>query len=300
MSHRAIKVFVDLEEFVAQPLRAAYFGRTFTFYNFETLRGYRFWGQPRVAEVQQVAACISAAILALPRGAPSYSLVDLSAVDGVPSACFEAFLEYSRSIRSTLATQMVRQAVVRQAGLMDAVCSSFKSLLEPGHELFFFDSMSAAARWLDPPDRADLELLARALDEGIPHAGSITAGLRRWLSTNLEYPSPALAAKALGVSLRTMQRRLNGEKTSFNELLRLERVEAAQRLLVDSPLKISAIALEVGFSSSQQLSTSFKEVTSMTPSEFQSRFRAHPEFTALGARTNNFGARTEDVSGDYG
>jgi AraC-like DNA-binding protein len=298
MSHRPIRASVDLEDFVAAPLRAAYSGRSFTFYNFETLRGYRFWGQPQIGEVQQVATCISASIAAIPRGAPSYSLVDLSAVDGVPSACFEAFLEYSRSIRGDLARQMVRQAVVRPVGLMDIVCSSFKSLLQPGHELFFFDSVSEAARWLDGPDRDDLELLASALEEGTLHAGSVTADLRGWLSTNLEDPSPALAAKALGVSLRTMQRRLNGEKTSFNELLRLERVEAAKRLLLDARLKIAAIALEVGFSSSQQLATSFKEVTTMTPTEFQARarFRMQPECAAPGARTNTFGATTEDAS----
>jgi AraC-like DNA-binding protein len=36
---------------------------------------------------------------------------------------------------------------------------------------------------------------------------------------------------------------------------------------------MSAIAMEVGFPSSQQLATSFKDVTSMTPSEFQARSR---------------------------
>jgi AraC-like DNA-binding protein len=71
-----------------------------------------------------------------------------------------------------------------------------------------------------------------------------------------------------------MQRRLNSEDTSFQSLLRRERIEAAQRLLVDSELKMSAIALEVGFPSSQQLATSFKDVTSMTPSEFQARSRS--------------------------
>lgn len=271
MNYQGIKQTADIDEFLAAPQRAAYAGRTFAFCNLDTLRGFRIWGEPRLEEVKQLADCL-AAVISNTAGSPEhYSLVDLRAIESVPSACFKVFLDFSRATREQVATQVVRQAVVRPSGLMGAVCSGFNKLLRPRHQVRHFDSLGAAARWLDPPDADELEVFVAALE--MPRVASISAELKRWLSANLQDPSPAAAARALGVSLRTMQRRLNSEDTSFQSLLRQERIEAAQRLLVDSGLKMSAIALEVGFPSSQQLATSFKDVTSMTPSEYQARSR---------------------------
>lgn len=271
MNYQGIKQTDDIDEFLAAPRRAAYSGRTFAFCNLDTLRGYRLWGEPQVEEIRELADCIAAAIRSTPEHPQQYSLIDLRGIDSVPSAAFKMFLDFAKATREQVATQVVRQAVVRPSGLMGAVCSGFNKLLRPRHQVRFFDSLGAAARWLDPPDGDELDQFVAALE--MPRVASITAELRKWLSSNLKEPTPAAAANAIGVSLRTMQRRLHSEDTSFQSLLRLERVEAAERLLAETDLKMSAIALEVGFPSSQQLATSFKDVTSMTPSEFQARSR---------------------------
>lgn len=265
-----IRIALDLEDFCADPNRCVFVGRSFVFCSLDSVRGYRAWGQTTLGETRQLTACIAAAIASTPEGPTRYSLVDLRGIEGVAASSFEAYVDFCRAKREQVASQMVRQAVVITAGFMGAICYGFDELATPRHPVNYFDSMDAAARWLAPPDAGELESLIAALHTG---TAGFSSRLRRWLSTNLVEPSPAVAAKALGVSLRTMQRQLKGETTSFYRLLRAERVDAAQRLLRDSSLKITTIAQEVGFASSQHLATSFKEVTGMTPSEFQSRQR---------------------------
>ncbi len=263
-----IRIALDLEDFCEDPVRCVFVGRSLVFCNLDTVRGYRLWGQPTLGETRQLTACIAATIASTPHGTARYSLVDLRAVEGVATSAFEAFLDFSRARREQVAMQMARQAVVIASGLMGAICSGFDELANPRHPLLYFDSMDAATTWLAPPDRSELDNLLAALQTG---TSGFSTRLRRWLSANLAEPSPAVAAKALGVSLRTMQRQLKGEATSFYRLLRTERVAAAQRLLADPGLRITTVAQEVGFASSQHLATSFKEVTGMTPSQFQSR-----------------------------
>jgi len=271
-----IRMALDLEDFCADPNRSVFVGRSFVFCCLDSVRGYRAWGQTTLGETRQLTACIAASIASTPQRPTRYSLVDLRAIEGIGASSFEAYVDFCRAQREQVASHMVRQAVVitSTSGLMGAICYGFDELATPRHPLNYFDSMDAAAKWLAPPDAGELDTLIAALNTG---AAGFSSRLRRWLSANLVEPSPALAAKALGVSLRTMQRQLKGETTSFYRLLRAERVDAAQRLLRESGLKITTIAQEVGFASSQHLATSFKEVTGMTPSEFQSRQRRSAE-----------------------
>ncbi|MDP1829480.1 MAG: helix-turn-helix transcriptional regulator [Archangium sp.] len=260
---------VDLAGFLAQPTGAFLCGDSFAFYNLGTVCGWRVWGRPSRDEAKQLVACIATAYA--PGAPPYHSLVDLRGLEGVDAAGFEVLLEFVKSKREQMATQLVRQAVVRPPGLLGALSSGFYVLLQPRHRVRVFDSMNEATGWLRPPDGGSLSALVEAFESTT--TVSLVTGLRRWLASSLHEPVPGDAAKALGVSLRTMQRRLTAEKTSFNAQLRLARVEAAQRLLVDSDLKLAGVALDAGFPSSQQLATSFKEVTGMTPSEFRERYR---------------------------
>ena len=160
---------------------------------------------------------------------------------------------------------------MRPSGLMGALVTGFYALLQPRHQIRVFDSMPAALGWIRPEEPSALAVIARAFE--VSGSEGLAAGVRLWLKTHLNDPDPSAAATALGVSLRTLQRKLGVEATSFGALLKSARVEAAQRLLIASQLKVSAVAYEVGFSSSQQMATCFKDATGMSPSEFQSRFR---------------------------
>lgn len=202
----------DLESFLAQPTNASLSGEAFAFFNLGTVCGWRVWGRPSRAEATQLVACIGTAYA---KGAPPYfSLVDLRGLEGVDAAGFEVLLEFVRSKREQMATQLVRQAVVRPPGLLGALSSGFYVLLEPRHRVRVFDGLDEAAAWLRPTDPAALKTLVDAFGTAAPVA--LVTALRRWLAEHLAAPTPADAAKALGVSLRTLQRRLTGEKTSFH------------------------------------------------------------------------------------
>jgi AraC-like DNA-binding protein len=84
----------------------------------------------------------------------------------------------------------------------------------------------------------------------------------------------AATAAALGVSARSLQDRLQRSGSSFRVELHAARVLAAKALLAETPQKLTAIALEVGYSSLQHFSTRFRKATGLTPSEWRARARS--------------------------
>ena len=69
------------------------------------------------------------------------------------------------------------------------------------------------------------------------------------------------SSEALRVSERSLQRRLKIAGKTFRHELAQARVEAAKVLLVQSDLKLTSIALEVGCTSSQHFSALFHRLT---------------------------------------
>jgi transcriptional regulator GlxA family with amidase domain len=80
------------------------------------------------------------------------------------------------------------------------------------------------------------------------------------------------AAKALGVSMRSLQRRLKAIGTSFREQASEARLETVIDRLVRTDAKLETIAREVGCSSTAHLSLVFRKSTGETPRKFRRRF----------------------------
>ena len=76
-------------------------------------------------------------------------------------------------------------------------------------------------------------------------------------------------AEALGLAVRTLQRRLGEDGLTFRELSVQTRVQRAQELLGDGALSITDVALELGYSSPAHFTRMFREVTGQPPSVFQ-------------------------------
>lgn len=81
-------------------------------------------------------------------------------------------------------------------------------------------------------------------------------------------------ARKLGVSRRTLARRLKAEGLSFGEVLKELRVDLAKRYLTDGNLSISQIAWLVGFQSVAAFSHSCKRWTGMSPKLWRSALLA--------------------------
>ena len=77
-------------------------------------------------------------------------------------------------------------------------------------------------------------------------------------------------ARRLGMSSRTLSRKLAEESTSFAELLDQLRAALAKRYLYDETLPVSEIAWLLGYREVSSLTHAFKRWTGMTPRRFRS------------------------------
>jgi len=72
-------------------------------------------------------------------------------------------------------------------------------------------------------------------------------------------------AEEIGLSPRTLQRRLAEEGTSLRELVRRHRSHIVDRLLKDRKTKMTVIAHDVGYSDATTFSRAFKSWSGETP-----------------------------------
>jgi AraC-like DNA-binding protein len=77
-------------------------------------------------------------------------------------------------------------------------------------------------------------------------------------------------ARALGLSTRTLQRRLREADTTFQGEVLSARVRMAQRCMLESDASLTAIALDTGFTSPQHMATVFRRLVGQTPSAWRS------------------------------
>lgn len=76
-------------------------------------------------------------------------------------------------------------------------------------------------------------------------------------------------ARDLGMSRRTLQRRLTDRGTNFIQVVSELRSDMSQRYLMDSRLGITEIAFMMGYADQASFSTAFRGWHSMSPSEFR-------------------------------
>lgn len=97
-----------------------------------------------------------------------------------------------------------------------------------------------------------------------------------FITTSKLYLNPNLSleliADELGVGASTLSKAINAEDSSFSDYINNLRVAEAKNILLDKEFNnytIVAIGLECGFNSKSTFYSSFKKVTSKTPSEYR-------------------------------
>ena len=80
-------------------------------------------------------------------------------------------------------------------------------------------------------------------------------------------------AHALGMSVRTLRRRLSAEGAPYNGILSEAFAVVAKHYLPDKQLTIQETALELGFSSASTFHRAFKRWTGTTPTHFRGRVK---------------------------
>lgn len=86
-----------------------------------------------------------------------------------------------------------------------------------------------------------------------------------------------IAAEIIGVSPRTLQRRLDEESTSFSKVLERLRMQRAQAMLGQPDIKLIEIAFELGYENQPSFTRAFRRWAGVTPSEYRDQLlRNHP------------------------
>jgi AraC-like DNA-binding protein len=157
------------------------------------------------------------------------------------------------------------------------------------HERFFrcrlhweaaHDALCIPAELLDTPLRKPntrlvhvLEQHARELLQKLSIEGSFRDRVRERMCIELPRGSASLEslAAALGMSARTLQRRLRSEGTSHAALLEELRRKLAEEYLQRSGLGTEDVAVMLGFSDSRAFRRAFKSWTGQSPIEFRTQ-----------------------------
>ncbi|PAF38833.1 AraC family transcriptional regulator [Terribacillus saccharophilus] len=121
-----------------------------------------------------------------------------------------------------------------------------------------------------------LEILIPALEDSLNkqlHNNSITKSVKWIVKKNLSAGRPDIhsIANELGMSDRTLQRRLTEEGTSFKQLLTESRREQARTFLSDPSLDIKEVAFLLGYEDQNSFYRAFRLWEGDTPSNWRSR-----------------------------
>jgi AraC-like DNA-binding protein len=127
----------------------------------------------------------------------------------------------------------------------------------------------------------DLRDVARWLASG--PATDLPGSLRQTITSLMPTSGPLrlhVAAEALGVSVRTFQRRLLAAGLNLTTLVRTSRMDLAEQMLADTNAKVVDIALDLGYSEHAHFTRAFHRWTGLPPCAY----RRHVHRDRLSAR----------------
>ncbi len=105
---------------------------------------------------------------------------------------------------------------------------------------------------------------------------ALAQALREWIAARLpgQVPTRADAAQALGLSPRTLARRMHAQQLDFSGLLDLARRDAALHAVAHGPGSLADIGQALGFAEPSTFWRAFKRWTGQTPAQWRQQ-QAH-------------------------
>jgi AraC-like DNA-binding protein len=265
---------MDHREYLACPVGRYVARRSWALWTTDpVLCGSVVWGWVHEPDLELVLAGFES--MWSPGMAPRCNLLtDTSRLKGIDAAAFQRFASFIAKRLPDLGGKIARQAIVRPAGFPGAVVAGFYEVSGPPlYPMRLFTTTVEALGWLGCDDAAALAAELGAIADVGSAAADELRKLHELLATRLDVPLGA-AARAVGVSTRSLQRRLHDAGTSFRGEVEAARVRAARVLLADTDQKITDIALDVGCASLQHFSALFRRLTGETPSAWRARQRS--------------------------
>lgn len=227
------------------------------------------WGRPSVDDARLLVEALYAEML--PHASPHVSYGDLSGLEVIDPEAFAVVASYLVSVHQISSTKITAQTVVYGTGLAASVAAGFFTTYGATFPYRAFADAAEAATWLGVP--ADALASWQSLRREVAACSAELAELRTWLSTHWRDATLDAAATALGVSERTLQRRLRDARTSFRKELDEARLARARTLLLTRDDKLASVADELGFASHQHFSDWFRKLEGLSPSEYRATRR---------------------------
>lgn len=256
----------SLANYSAKPAGKWWAGPSFIAWCAEpALFGFTLFGQPNQDSLTKLVAALKVELG--PNARAHASLVDASLVQVVDPAAFEVLQKYVVEHLGALKERVTKLALVRPGGLPGAVVAGFFSVMESPYPTNVVTSVVDGLAWLgaDTKWAAELEAL-RTSGSGV---APLVLQVRSALAASSGEPAIGDIAKALGMSSRTLQRRLGELGTSFVKESSEQRLQAAALALATTDVPVTTIALEAGFSTSQAFSAAFRRFSGKTPGDFR-------------------------------
>jgi AraC-like DNA-binding protein len=223
------------------------------------------WGRPDNADIDMIAAALRADPAR--RSRRQAWLVDLRWLDSIDLGAFGKLSSILASQRFDSYKRVTRQAVLPPDGPAGAIAAAVFATLNQRCPSRSFAEVSEALEWIGVRDPSLVHQLER-----IRRASSVCPPVVDAIRTYLD-GTPASTAREtaleIGVSQRTLQRRLRESGTSHQREVTLARLEVAKRLLRTTAHPLKWIALEAGYGSPQHFSSSFRRHTQMSPSRWR-------------------------------
>lgn len=247
--------------------RRAFVGRCFCYWQDGTRAlGTLMWGKPLEADIQAMVPFFE--VGADPRFKGHSSFVDARGVESVDVIAFGKLLAYLAARRHAWGPNVGRQAILHPMGLVGVTVAGALHVVRPPYP---FESFGTdAARAFDWARVGDLCDAVEELRESAGATPPLLRQLRALLKQDRRVGNAELARR-LGLSERTLQRRLGALGTSLRDERQREVVTAVEELLTGTELDLDAIAAQTGLSSASHLVTRFRAVHGVTPGEWRAK-----------------------------
>jgi AraC-like DNA-binding protein len=153
------------------------------------------------------------------------------------------------------------------------VVAGFYKVIEHSYPVEVFTEPHDALNWLGASDQADVIAATDDLLDTISGTSGVVHAFRTHLSRNPGIAKLGTVSAALGLSRRSLQRKLHEANTSFQVEQNMTRITLAKRLLRETNQTIKQVAFDVGCSSGAAFSVLFRRVEGLSPSAWRSRYK---------------------------
>lgn len=221
----------NVADFLREPVNRYVEGRCSAFWVYSpTLAGSVYFNRPDESDFPEGMPSLRAVPWCAALRAGYDVIVDCGGLAGLSPLGFELLSSQLHEARQD-ARRIGRVAVIRGQGLPGAAVGGlFHEIVCPAFRAALFTDLEQALRWLRRPDHLAARSELLEMLEKVRGASPLLKALREHLAHHHESTTLDAAARALGLSARSLQRRLRELGTSFRGQLGQTRERRRQTL----------------------------------------------------------------------